>query len=117
MATISDGVTTITPPARLTVEEEYASRNKVHELLGGGVAVTFGEFPLRTGTLSMFFDDETESKTAYEFFKNGFVFELTDTDVPTSNMFFVVAGVITRTKVEELRNAWILAVDVQEVIQ
>lgn len=117
MATISDGSTTITPPARLTVNEAYESRNRVHELLGGGVAITFGEFPLRTGTLSLFFDNETDSKTAFDFFKNGFVFELTDMDAPTSDMFFVVSGAMNRTKVEELRNAWILAVDVQEVIQ
>lgn len=117
MATISDGSTTITPLARLTLEESQESRNEIHELLGGGVAVTFGEYALRTGNLSLFFDNETASKSAYDFFKNGYVFEITDVDAPTADMFFVLAGSLTRTKVDELRNAWLISVDVQEVIQ
>ena len=117
MATISDGSTTISPPAKLTAAESIQSRNIVHELLGGGVAVTFGADPLRTGTLAMYFGDETSCEEAYLFFKNGYVFELTDTDKPSTNMYFVVAGSIERELQMDTRDGWILSVDVQEVVQ
>lgn len=117
MATISDGSTTISPPAKLSAADAYESRNIVHELLGGGVAVTFGAEPLRTGTLAMYFADETSCAAAYLFFKNGYVFELTDVDKPSTNMYFVVAGAIERELQTDTRDAWILSVDVQEVVQ
>jgi hypothetical protein len=117
MATISNGSTTITPKAKLTAEESVDSRNLVHELLGGGVAITFGGAPLRAATLEMYFDSETESAEAFEFFKDGYVFELTDTDAPSTNMYFVVAGSIERSRDMDTDTAWLLTVDVQEVVQ
>lgn len=117
MATISDGSTTISPPAKLSAAESIESRNIVHELLGGGVAVTFGPEALRTSTLAMYFADEASCEAAYLFFKNGYVFELTDTDKPSTNMFFVVAGAIERELQTDTRDGWILSVDVQEVVQ
>jgi hypothetical protein len=117
MATISNGSTTITPKAKLTAEESVDSRNLVHELLGGGVAITFGGAPLRTATLEMYFDSETESAEAFELLKDGYVFELTDTDAPTTNMFFVIAGSIERSRDMATDSAWLLTCDVQEVVQ
>lgn len=115
MATISNGVTTITPTVRLNATDQYESRNIVHPLMGGGVAITFGSEPKRTGTLDMFFNSETAVNTAYSFFKNSFVFQLTDTDAPTTNMTFVIAGAIKRAWDGTTSNGWLLSVDFQEV--
>lgn len=117
MATISDGVTTITPAIRVSYADKYESRNVIHPLLGGGVATTFGSEPKRVGTLTMVFRSETAANTAYQFFKNGYVFELTDVDAPTTNMVFVVAGGISRELNNDTFNVWQLDVDFQEVQQ
>lgn len=117
MATISDGVTTISPAMRVSFADTYESRNVIHPLLGGGVAATFGAEPKRTGTLSMVFRSEGAANTAYLFFKNGYVFELVDDDAPTTNMVFVVAGGISRELNGDTFNVWQLDVDFQEVQQ
>lgn len=115
MATISDGSTTITPTLRLNASDSYASRNIVHELLGGGVAITFGGEPKRTGTLDLYFNSETSANTAYAFLKNGYVFQLADTDAPTLNMNFVIAGNISREWNTDTLNSWLISFDFQEV--
>ena len=115
MATLSNGSTTITPTLRLTASATVTSRNKIHELLGGGVAVTFGAAPLRTGTLELFFDTETAADAAETFHRDGFVFAITDPDNPSLNMNYVVAGSIERTLDPETRRRWLLKIDIQEV--
>lgn len=117
MATISNGVTTITPTVKISYADSYESRNIVHPLLGGGVAVTFGGTPKRTGTLELIFSNETDANTAYVFFRDSFVFQLTDTDAPTTNMNFVVAGNISREWVDSSISIWQLSIDFQEVQQ
>lgn len=115
MATISDGVTTITPTVRLNAADSYASRNIVHELLGGGVAITFGGEPKRTGSLDLFFNSETDANTAYQFLKNGYVFQLADTVASTTDMNFVIAGNISRAWDGSTLNSWLVSFDFQEV--
>lgn len=115
MATISDGVTTITPTIRLNAADSYQSRNTVHELLGGGVAITFGGLPMRTGNLELFFNSESAASTAYEFLKNGYVFQLEDPAAPTLNMNFVMSGNISRAWDGETFNSWLVSFDFQEV--
>lgn len=115
MATISDGVTTITPTVRLNAADSYSSRNIVHELLGGGVAITFGSAPLRTGTLDLYFDSEAAASTAYAFLKDGYVFQLADTAASTTNLNFVIAGNISRAWDASTSTAWLISFDFQEV--
>lgn len=115
MATITDGVTTITPTVRLNASDAYESRNIVHELLGGGVAITFGGEPKRIGTLDLYFNSEASANTAYLFLKNGFVFQLADTDAATLDMTFVIAGTISRKWDGETLNSWLVSFDFQEV--
>lgn len=115
MATISNGSSTITPTIKLDANDAYASRNIVHELMGGGVAITFGGLPKRTGTMALYFNNEAASKTAYDFFVNGYVFQLTDTDAPTTDMTFVISGNIGRRWGGTSLNEWILDVSFQEV--
>lgn len=115
MATITDGITTITPTVRLNAADSYASRNIVHELLGGGVAITFGGEPKRNGTLDLYFNNEANANTAYQFLKDGYVFQLADVDAPTTDMNFVISGSITRAWDGETFNSWLISFDFQEV--
>lgn len=115
-AIISNGSTTISPTIRLNAATSYESRNIVHELLGGGVAVTFGEYPLRTGELQLLFTSEASAAAAVAFFKDGYVFELTDPDVSTLNVYFVVTGEFGYELQEDTLNAWLVTIQYQEVI-
>lgn len=92
------------------------SRNKVHELLGGGVAITFGAEPLRTATLKMLFESETAAAAAETFLRDGFVFQLTDTSVSTTDMYFTIAGRITRELDMDSAATWTVEADIQEVL-
>lgn len=116
MATISNGSSTITPTLRMTASSTLASRNKVHELMGGGVAVSFGSQPLRTATLELFFATEGAAATAETFHRDGYVFQITDAEVSSMNMYYTVAGRIERELDKETGRRWVVKIDVQEVL-
>lgn len=113
--TVTDGSTTISPILRLDRSNVYETRNKVHELLAGGVAVTFGGQPLRSGTLSLLFASETAAQACLQMHLNGYVMQVADTSAPTLDMTYVVAGNLGAEKVEDTTDAWLVNVDVQEV--
>lgn len=114
--TVTDGSITLTARLRLDFSNVYESRNRIHELLGGGVAVTFGGQPLRTGTLSLLFTSESDAQSALEMHRSGYVFQVADTAKPSLNMTYVVAGQMEAAYQEDSSDAWIVNVDVQEVI-
>lgn len=113
--TISNGSTTIMPKLRMGAAAELESRNQIHELLGGGVAVTFGEQPLRTGELWLLFDTEAAAWNAVQFHRDGYVFEITDTDVPTLNMTYVLNGSVSYELENDTLSAWSVKLTIQEV--
>lgn len=118
MATVSSSIGSFTPKVRYTAGDSYQSRNIVHELLSGNVAVTFGGEPRRTGTLSFMFENGTDAYTAYLIMRDGYVFELNDFyDAGTSPLYFVVSGNIMRNWDESTADTWTLSVDFQEVQQ
>lgn len=118
MATVSSSTGSFTPKVRYTAGDSYQSRNIVHELLSGDVAVTFGGEPRRTGTLNFMFDNGTDAYTAYLIMRDGYVFELNDfDDIGTSPLYFVVAGNISREWDDATTDTWTLSVDFQEVQQ
>jgi hypothetical protein len=112
---ITSDAGTFSPLMRISAEETTASRNVIHELLGGGVAVTFGENALSTSTLEMVFTSEASCLDAYTQLKTGHIFELTDYDKTSTSMFFVVSGTIDREFIIESNDTWTLNVDVQQV--
>jgi hypothetical protein len=103
------------PLMRISAQETLTSRNVIHELLGGGVAVTFGENALSTSTLEMVFTSEESCYDAYNQLRNGHIFRLIDSDKTTTSMFFVVAGNIDREFIIESNDTWTLNVDIQQV--
>lgn len=113
---ITSDVGTFSPYLRMTASQTINSRNIIHELLAGGVAVTFAGETTSTGTLEMLFTSEADSLEAYTQLNTGHIFELTDADKTSTSMFFVIAGAITRTYEVESADTWIITCDIQEVV-
>jgi hypothetical protein len=112
---ITSDVGDFSPYLRLTAQQTIASRNIVHELIGGGVSVTFGGESQATTSLEMLFTSEASSLDAYNKLNAGHIFELTDYSKPSTSMYFVVAGSIDRQYLTETTDTWQITVDVQEV--
>lgn len=113
---ITSDVGTFSPLLRMSASETIGSRNQIHNLLGGGVAVTFGGTALRTTTLEMLFTTEADALDAYTQLNTGHIFQLTDSSKPSTEMFFAVAGSIDRAFQIESDDVWTLSVAVQEVV-
>ena len=113
--TVTSDAGTFTPALRLTANETIKTRNVVHELLGGGVAVTFGGEGQSTTTLEFVFKSESAANMAFNQLNTGHLFQITDTNKPTTSQYFSVAGNITRSFVDDTADVWIVTVDVQEV--
>jgi len=75
---ITSDVGDFSPYLRMSAETQNQTRNVVHELLGGGVAVTFGGDTLATSSLEMLFTSETDCLDAYTKLNTGHIFQLTD---------------------------------------
>lgn len=112
---ITSDVGSFSPYLRMTAEETINSRNIVHELLGGGVAISFGGDGLSTSTLEMLFTSEADSLTAYTILNTGHIFELTDYSKTSTSMFFVVSGNLTRQYQVESEDTWTISCDIQQV--
>jgi hypothetical protein len=112
---ITSDAGSFSPYLRLSAQQTIDSRNVIHPLLGGGVAVTFGGDSLATTTLELLFTSEADSLEAYTQLNNGHVFELTDYSKTTTSMIFTVAGSIERQYLTETEDTWLITVDVQEV--
>jgi hypothetical protein len=112
---ILSDVGTFSPLMRISAQETLTSRNVIHELLGGGVAVTFGENALSTSTLEMVFTSEEDCFEAYNQLRAGHIFRLIDFDKTSTSMYFVVSGNIDREFIIESNDTWTLNVDIQQV--
>jgi len=112
---ITSDVGSFSPLLRMSASATISSRNIIHELLGGGVAVTFGGDAQGTSTLEMLFTSEADSLEAYTQLNTGHIFELTDYSKTSTSTYFVIAGSITRTYVTESEDTWTISADIQEV--
>ncbi len=112
---ISSDVGDFSPLLRLSASATIDSRNIIHPLLGGGVAVTFGGDSQATSTLEMLFTSEAASLDAYTKLNTGHIFQLTDYSKTSTSMYFVVSGGITREYLTESDDTWLITCDVQEV--
>lgn len=112
---ITSDVGDFSPYLRINADETIDSRNVIHPLLGGGVAVTFGGEAKATTTLEMLFTSETDCLDAYTKLNTGHVFELTDYSKTSTSTYFVVSGAITREYLTESEDTWLLTVDIQQV--
>lgn len=112
---ITSDVGSFSPLLRISATDQFETKNIIHELVGGGIAVTFGETAGTTTTLEMLFESESAANDAYTQLKTGHVFQLTDSDKPTTSMYFVVAGSVERAYDVNTADSWMISADVQEV--
>ena len=112
---ISSDVGSFSPLLRTSAETTISSRNIIHELIGGGVAVTFGGDSPATSSLEMLFTSEAAALDAYTKLNTGHVFQLTDYSKTSTSTYFVVAGDITRTYLTESEDTWMVTCNIQEV--
>lgn len=113
---ISSDVGSFTPTLRVTAAEKIASRNVLHELIGGGVAVTFGGAAKSTETFEFVFKSEAAALDAYTKLNTGHVFQLTDSNKPSTNRYFSVVGNLQREFQGDTADVWIVSVDTQTVV-
>lgn len=113
----NDGSTAnVSPTLVLGYEASTESQNVVHQIIGGGIAVTLVRPNPRTGTLGLFFTDEAAAFEALELHKRETSFTLSDTDRPVIGMRYVVSGSVG-IRLTEDRKRWEVSIDFQEVEQ
>lgn len=108
---------TTTPTLVLGYEAARASGNRVHSLIGGGVAAVLALGNPRKGTLRLFYPSRPAAFEALSMHVRAATFALTDTDLGQVEMTYVLAeGGSTSIALDDVtRNAWVVSVDFQEV--
>lgn len=106
----------ITPDLVLGYETARSSRNIVHQIIGGGIAVSVIAPNPRSGVLSLFFSSETSAFAALNQHATETTFSLVSTDRTPINMTYVVDGDVSLALEDGTRNLWIVDVGYQEVI-
>lgn len=117
-ATISagNGAGTTTP---MTVLSPYAtslqSRNVIHDLIGGGIAVSLVRPRPRSGQIALMYDTEADAYACVALHEQETTFTLTEPDVPNVSMTYVIDGDVTVELDEDTLTVWTVTVGFQEV--
>lgn len=93
-----------------------ASRNVIHNLIGGGIAVSLVAPNPRSGVVEYLFADETAAWSCLALHANETTFVLTETSVPPVSMTYVVDGEVSIRLDQATSTAWIVAVGYQEIV-
>jgi hypothetical protein len=114
---LADGTTARTTPL-LTAgyQSSRQSRTVVHEVLGRSYPdVTVFPMSLRSGTLTLVYDNEADAAEAERMHAAGQVMTYADSDLPSASMTYIVSGTLTRELDPQTRTVWLVAVAYQEV--
>lgn len=103
------------PVMILGYETYQESQNKIHDLIGGGIAVTLVKPRPRKGTLDFFFLNEETATDCLQLHGRESTFMISDEDRAIVTMYYVVSGSISMKLDEETRNRWVVSIDYQEV--
>jgi len=117
-ATISaaNGAGTTSPLTILSpYETSWTSRNIVHDLVGGDIAVSLVKPRPRSGELALLYDNETDARAAADLHTQETTFTLTETDPASVSMTYAVDGQVRCALDESTLSAWIVSVGYQEV--
>ena len=116
LITATDGSGTSSP---LTVLSPWSttrrSRNRVHELSGGDIAVSLVGPNPRTGTMDLLYEDEASAFAALELHARPTSFTLTESDRPHVSMTYVIDGEVSVRLDEGTLELFLVSVDYQEV--
>jgi hypothetical protein len=115
--TAANGSGTTSPMTVLSpYETARASRNLIHDLVGGGIAVSLVAPRPRAGTLDLLYSNEVDAYAALQLHAEETSFTLSDTDAPSVSMQYVVDGDVRLALDEQTLIVWTLSVGYQEVI-
>jgi len=116
LITVNDGTTgSISPALVLGYQARRESRNIVHDIIGGGIALTLIRPRPRSGTLELFFLTEDDAFAALTKHALETTFTLSDADRPSVGMTYALSGGIDIRLDQATRVRWVVAVDYQEV--
>lgn len=108
---------TVTPVIMDGFSSSVKSKTVLHDVIGrAGPDVTILPGGYRTGTLKLVFASESDSyicERLHAYASTPLV--MTDTDLSTAAMTYVVVGNVARELDTESRSAWVVSVDFQEV--
>lgn len=115
--TASSGTPATTSPTLvLGYEATRDSSNKVHRLIGGGVAAVVALGSPRHGTLRLFYPSRASAFESANMHARPATFSLTDTDLGQIEMIYVLAeGGRATVALDENRAVWVVTVDFQEL--
>ena len=115
LITATTGGATTSPLLVLGYEATAESQNVVHQLIGGGIAVTLAEANPRTGTLHLLYADEALAFACLALHRAATTFTLTGTSRTPLHMMYAVNGRVGLTLAEN-RKHWTVTVVFQEVL-
>lgn len=99
----------------LPIEPENESGNVIHDLIGGGIAVSLVDPRPRSGELLLLYGDESTAQQSYELHRAKTTFTL---DWPARAMLDGLVYIVTRLRPvldEGTRVRWVVHVGYQEV--
>lgn len=117
-ATISagDGSGTTSPITVLSpYAAAYASRNVIHDLIGGGIAVSLVQPRPRSGILSLLYGTEADAIAGAQLHRAETTFTLTEDEPASISMSYVIDGDVEVALDDETLTVWIVSVGFQEV--
>ena len=101
----------------LGYETTRRSGNRTHKIIGRiDPDVTFEAASLRSGTLQILCMTEADADAMEKMHAKVGVFRITDSDLPTRNMYYVTNGEISRRLDPQTRLRWVVSVDFAEVL-
>jgi hypothetical protein len=96
-------------------ETAHASRNVIHDLIGGGIAVSLVAPRPRAGEIALLYADEATANAARLLHLIPTTFTLTETDVGSVGMTYVVDGEILPALDDVTVRRWVLTIGYQEI--
>ncbi|MET4053584.1 hypothetical protein ABID81_002962 [Frigoribacterium sp. PvP054] len=92
------------------------SRTVVHEVLGRSYPdITQFPMSLRSGTLTLVYDNEADALESERMHVGGYVMTYADSDLQSATMTYIVNGALTRELEPQTRAVWLVTVAYQEV--
>lgn len=113
--TAGNGAGASSPTLILGYETSRANRNRIVDLVGGGIAAVLVAPRPRSGELELFYETEADAWASFALHGEETTFELVDTEIPAIGMTYVVNGDIGLALDEETRRRWVVTVRYQEV--
>ena len=97
-------------------EPKHASRNVIHDLIGGDIAVSLVAPNPRSGELALLYVTAADAWAAIALHKHPTTFTLTDSLSPWMDMTYVISGDLSPAPERETSGKrWIVKVGYQEV--